>query len=43
MRRAARLVGLLTLLSLVAACDKCGNFNMNGPWKKVCADTKPRA
>ena len=42
MRRAVRLVGAVALLSLVAACDKCGNFNINGPWNKVCTDTKPR-
>jgi predicted small lipoprotein YifL len=43
MRKAVRWVGAMLVLSVVAGCDKCGNFNMNGPWNKVCADTKPRS
>lgn len=43
MRRAVRVAGAIIVLSVVAACDKCGNFNINGPWnQKVCTDTKPR-
>ncbi len=44
MRRAVRIATAVALLSLVAACDKCGNVNINGPWNaKVCNDAKPRA
>ena len=43
MGRATRVMAMITLLVVVAGCDKCGDLNINMPGAaKVCTDTKPR-
>lgn len=43
MTRAVHFASAFALLALVAGCDKCGNFNLNGPWgAKVCSEAKPQ-
>lgn len=43
-RTAPRILGALALLLLVTACDKCGEFKINNPFRepKTCADNTPR-
>ena len=44
MKRIAGIASTIALMLLVAACDKCGNFNINVPGGsyKTCTDVKPQ-
>ena len=44
-RTALRLASALGLMLVLAACDKCGDLNINVPGAaapKACSDAKPR-
>jgi hypothetical protein len=45
MRRAIRIAGAIALTLMVAACDKCGDFNINLPKfgdAKACSSQNPQ-
>lgn len=45
MRRAIRLAGAIALTLALAACDKCGDFNINLPKfgdAKTCTNQSPQ-
>jgi predicted small lipoprotein YifL len=43
MKRVIYLFGILSLASVLAGCDKCGNFGpfFTGPEQKTCSSSTP--
>jgi hypothetical protein len=44
MKRIVGIASTVVLMLFVAACDKCGNFNINlpGGTSRACTDVKPQ-